>query len=71
MHTKGARQLLDLNSTHETKGFAEPMGAKRRTLQDTRLGIIGLGYVGLPLAVEFGRTLPAVGAMKPASVGSS
>ncbi|HET9482460.1 MAG TPA: Vi polysaccharide biosynthesis UDP-N-acetylglucosamine C-6 dehydrogenase TviB [Xanthomonadales bacterium] len=37
------------------------MGAKRRTLQDTRLGIIGLGYVGLPLAVEFGRTLPTVG----------
>jgi UDP-N-acetyl-D-mannosaminuronate dehydrogenase len=23
-------------------------------LQNTRIGIIGLGYVGLPLAVEFG-----------------
>jgi UDP-N-acetyl-D-galactosamine dehydrogenase len=32
-----------------------------RTLQDTRIGIIGLGYVGLPLAVEFGKHLPTVG----------
>ena len=28
---------------------------------DTRIGIIGLGYVGLPLAVEFGRRYPTVG----------
>ncbi|MBA3563416.1 MAG: Vi polysaccharide biosynthesis UDP-N-acetylglucosamine C-6 dehydrogenase TviB [Gammaproteobacteria bacterium] len=28
---------------------------------DIRLGIIGLGYVGLPLAVEFGRRLPTLG----------
>jgi UDP-N-acetyl-D-galactosamine dehydrogenase len=26
-----------------------------------RIGIIGLGYVGLPLAVEFGKVLPVVG----------
>ena len=32
-----------------------------RTLDDIRLGIIGLGYVGLPLAVEFGRRYPTVG----------
>jgi len=30
-------------------------------LEDVRLGIIGLGYVGLPLAVEFGRRYPTVG----------
>ncbi len=30
-------------------------------LNDVRLGIIGLGYVGLPLAVEFGKQLPVVG----------
>lgn len=30
-------------------------------LQDIRLAIIGLGYVGLPLAVEFGRNRPIVG----------
>ena len=30
-------------------------------LQKIRLGIIGLGYVGLPLAVEFGRKFPTVG----------
>jgi UDP-N-acetyl-D-galactosamine dehydrogenase len=26
-----------------------------------RIGVIGLGYVGLPLAVEFGRKYPTVG----------
>ncbi|MXS84843.1 Vi polysaccharide biosynthesis UDP-N-acetylglucosamine C-6 dehydrogenase TviB [Nitrosomonas sp. HPC101] len=30
-------------------------------LQDIRLAIIGLGYVGLPLAVEFGRKRPVTG----------
>ena len=26
-----------------------------------RIGIIGLGYVGLPLAVEFGKYFPTIG----------
>jgi len=30
-------------------------------LDQTRIGIIGLGYVGLPLAVEFGKSIPTVG----------
>lgn len=30
-------------------------------VSDIKLAIIGLGYVGLPLAVEFGRTRPVVG----------
>jgi UDP-N-acetyl-D-galactosamine dehydrogenase len=30
-------------------------------LRKCRIGVIGLGYVGLPLAVEFGRRFPAVG----------
>jgi UDP-N-acetyl-D-glucosamine/UDP-N-acetyl-D-galactosamine dehydrogenase len=30
-------------------------------VQDVRLAIIGLGYVGLPLAVEFGKHYPVVG----------
>jgi UDP-N-acetyl-D-galactosamine dehydrogenase len=29
--------------------------------QDIKIGIIGLGYVGLPLAVEFGKIIPTVG----------
>jgi UDP-N-acetyl-D-glucosamine/UDP-N-acetyl-D-galactosamine dehydrogenase len=29
--------------------------------KDARIGIIGLGYVGLPLAVEFGKRYPTVG----------
>jgi UDP-N-acetyl-D-galactosamine dehydrogenase len=31
------------------------------TLEQTRIAIIGLGYVGLPLAVEFGKHYPTVG----------
>ena len=28
---------------------------------DTRIAVIGLGYVGLPLAVEFGKRYPTIG----------
>ncbi|HEX7418028.1 MAG TPA: Vi polysaccharide biosynthesis UDP-N-acetylglucosamine C-6 dehydrogenase TviB, partial [Steroidobacteraceae bacterium] len=31
------------------------------TLRNCRIGIVGLGYVGLPLAVEFGRHFNTVG----------
>ena len=31
------------------------------TLEKTRIGVIGLGYVGLPLAVEFGKAIPTLG----------
>ena len=31
------------------------------SLESTRIAIIGLGYVGLPLAVEFGKRFPTVG----------
>jgi len=30
-------------------------------IDNLRIGVIGLGYVGLPLAVEFGRSYPTVG----------
>ena len=30
-------------------------------LEDLRIGVVGLGYVGLPLAVEFGHIFPVVG----------
>lgn len=30
-------------------------------LADTRIGVIGLGYVGLPLAVEFAQKFPVIG----------
>ena len=30
-------------------------------LDETRLAVIGLGYVGLPLAVEFGKNIPVIG----------
>ena len=31
------------------------------TPEQARIGVIGLGYVGLPLAVEFGKVMPTVG----------
>ncbi|TVP50598.1 MAG: Vi polysaccharide biosynthesis UDP-N-acetylglucosamine C-6 dehydrogenase TviB [Halomonas sp.] len=31
------------------------------SIENVRLGVIGLGYVGLPLAVEFGKVMPTVG----------
>ncbi len=31
------------------------------TIDEVRIGIIGLGYVGLPLAVEFGKHVPTIG----------
>ena len=31
------------------------------SLENARIGIIGLGYVGLPLAVEFGKRYPTIG----------
>jgi UDP-N-acetyl-D-galactosamine dehydrogenase len=31
------------------------------SLKDIQIGIIGLGYVGLPLAVEFGKKFPVLG----------
>jgi UDP-N-acetyl-D-galactosamine dehydrogenase len=30
-------------------------------VNDLRIAVIGLGYVGLPLAVEFGKKFPIVG----------
>ena len=30
-------------------------------MDDLKLAVIGLGYVGLPLAVEFGKNRPVVG----------
>jgi len=31
------------------------------TNKTTKLAIVGLGYVGLPLAVEFGKIVPTIG----------
>jgi len=34
---------------------------QRKFLMDYRIAIIGLGYMGLPLAVEFGKKYPTIG----------
>lgn len=31
------------------------------SLDDVRLGVVGVGYVGLPLAVEFGKAIDVIG----------
>ena len=31
------------------------------SVDKAKIGVVGLGYVGLPLAVEFGKVLPTVG----------
>jgi len=31
------------------------------------LAVVGLGYVGLPLAVEFGKKYPTIGLARPIS----
>jgi UDP-N-acetyl-D-galactosamine dehydrogenase len=38
-----------------------PPATRHPSLDSVRIGIIGLGYVGLPLAVEFGKKFPTVG----------
>ncbi|ETH45375.1 UDP-glucose/GDP-mannose dehydrogenase family, NAD binding domain protein, partial [Bordetella pertussis H939] len=30
-------------------------------IDDVKLAVVGLGYVGLPLAVEFGKKRPVIG----------
>ena len=37
------------------------MATSKLSLRKSRIGVIGLGYVGLPLAVEFGKRYPTVG----------
>jgi len=37
------------------------MAARKLSLRGSRVGVIGLGYVGLPLAVEFGKHFDTVG----------
>ena len=51
---------------HSSPGFETITGNKGEIYDIARLGrsevaVIGLGYVGLPLAVEFGKTRPVVG----------
>ena len=41
--------------------MAHPLDLRHLTAPDAPLAIIGLGYVGLPLAVEFGKHRPVIG----------
>jgi UDP-N-acetyl-D-galactosamine dehydrogenase len=35
--------------------------ADKNNIEDTKVAVIGLGYVGLPLAVEFGKSFKTLG----------
>ena len=37
------------------------MNCLPENIKDLKIGVIGLGYVGLPLAVEFGKILSVLG----------
>src|SRR5690554_5945643 len=39
----------------------QPVDVQLRNLDHARIAVIGLGYVGLPLAVEFGKRRPVTG----------
>jgi UDP-N-acetyl-D-glucosamine/UDP-N-acetyl-D-galactosamine dehydrogenase len=43
------------------EAIPEKVKIKLPTLEQTRVAVIGLGYVGLPLAVEFGKVFPTIG----------
>ena len=43
------------------RGAVPLLGNLMQDLQKARIGVIGLGYVGLPLAVEFGRRFDTIG----------
>src|ERR1700749_4274541 len=42
-------------------GHAGLDGSPMQQLDKVKIGVIGLGYVGLPLAVEFGKRFPTLG----------
>lgn len=59
-----SRQAGD-DAAHEPGSAARPYTAPAafvpHSLDTVRLGIVGLGYVGLPLAVEFGKKYATLG----------
>jgi UDP-N-acetyl-D-galactosamine dehydrogenase len=50
-----------MNDTSQPQAGGNTAGAKPPALADIRVGIIGLGYVGLPLAVYMARYFPVAG----------
>jgi UDP-N-acetyl-D-galactosamine dehydrogenase len=64
MDTVSRRPADDADQCVATSGttpYTQSVGGSVRSLDTVRLGIIGLGYVGLPLAVEFGKRYATLG----------
>ena len=48
-----------MNRIHETRMFSNAV--QLPAINNLTVGVIGLGYVGLPLAAEFGKKIPTIG----------
>ena len=46
------------NTTHQNNSNIKIQNSK---FKDSAIAVIGLGYVGLPLAVTFGKIIPTIG----------
>ncbi len=47
------------------------MATRKMSLRNCRVGVVGLGYVGLPLAVEFGKLETSASTSAPSASPSS
>src|SRR4051812_15398484 len=56
-----ADNAVECEATTGTAGYAASAERQGSSMETVRLGIIGLGYVGLPLAVEFGKRYATLG----------
>ena len=63
MADRGDLKLAAKDEAAPTLAEAEIFVRKERKLkqENLKLAIVGLGYVGLPLAVEFGKKRPVIG----------
>jgi UDP-N-acetyl-D-galactosamine dehydrogenase len=55
--TSEGRKICDITGS----SFIRPAWGRKEIIVSRTVGIVGLGYVGLPLAVEFGKLVPTIG----------
>lgn len=55
------RGIREMKDTKEKKDISDRQDINSKDINDIKIAIIGLGYVGLPLAVEFGKQRAVLG----------
>ncbi|MFJ0412930.1 Vi polysaccharide biosynthesis UDP-N-acetylglucosamine C-6 dehydrogenase TviB, partial [Bordetella bronchiseptica] len=50
-----------VQTTYNSVAVTRLIGRFILRIDDVKLAVVGLGYVGLPLAVEFGKKRPVIG----------